>query len=151
MLTNSGQSTPERIEIGIASFYIPDLLPKRQVMKLPADVLEIYTGHYQLGGSRTLIVTRCDGKLVLTAVQGGVNMHMGSLTPESKTRFFMEDDSRTTYIFSSDAQGHVQLVVEDEEGKPGLKVSRLIQANETLCMKAIGSSVENRPSRSCLR
>jgi len=125
VLTNSGQSMPERIAIGVASFYIPDLLPKRQVMKLPADVLETYTGHYQLGGSRTLIVTRSDGKLVLTGVQGGVSMHMGLLTPESKTCFFMEDDSRSTYIFSSDAQGQVQLVVEDEEGKPGIKASKV--------------------------
>ena len=94
-------------------------------MQLPADVLETYTGQYQLGGGRTLNVTRDDRKLLVTMSQAKVSMDLGLFTPESKTRFFNEDDPRSTYIFSTDAQGHLQLVMENEEGKLGLKASKI--------------------------
>lgn len=125
VLTNSGLSVPERIAITVASFYIPDLLPKRRAVQLPADVLDAYTGQYQLGGGRTLTVSRAEGKLLVAMSQGKMSMDLGLFTPESKTRFFNEDDPRSTYVFSTDAQGSLQLVVENEEGRPGPKASKI--------------------------
>ena len=125
VLTNSGLSVPETIAIGVASFYIPDLLSKREAVPVAADVLDLYAGQYQLGGGRTLSVTRSDRKLVITMSLGNKTMDLGLLTAESKTRFFNEDDPRSTYIFWTDAQGHLQLVVENEEGKPGQQARRI--------------------------
>jgi len=101
-----------------------DLQTKRQPVNLPADVLDAYTGQYQIEGGPTLNITRSDGKLAVTMVQGGKSMQIGLLTPESKTRFFMENDPRSTYVVSTDAQGRLQFVVEDAEGKPGVKASK---------------------------
>ena len=55
VLTNSGLSVTERLAIAVASFYIGDLLPNRRAVQLPTDVLETYTGQYQLGGGRTRV------------------------------------------------------------------------------------------------
>ncbi|HYP08420.1 MAG TPA: serine hydrolase [Bryobacteraceae bacterium] len=124
VLTNSGVSVPERIAIKVASFYIPDLFPDRRAVQLPADVLDAYTGQYQLGGGRSLNIARSDRKLQITMSQGTMRMELGSLTPESSTRFFNEDDPRSTYVFSTDDRGQPQFWVENEEGKPGPKASK---------------------------
>ncbi len=125
VLTNCGQALPERIAIGVAAFYISDLLPKRQAVKLPADVLEAYAGQYQLAGGRMLHITPRAGKLLVTMTLREMSMEIGLLTPESQTRFFIADDPRSTYVFSTDVWGQVQLVLENEEGKPGQKAPKL--------------------------
>ena len=111
--------------IGVASFYIRDLLPKRQAVELPVEVLDTYTGQYQAGGGPLFNVTRRNGKLLVTMSMGKMSMELGLLTPESKTRFFMEDDPRSTFVFSTDAQGDVHLVTENDEGKPGPKSTKI--------------------------
>jgi hypothetical protein len=47
----------------------------------------------------------------------GVSMQVALLTPETTTRFFDQDDPRSTYIFSADTEGHVQVAIEDQNGK----------------------------------
>ena len=125
MLTNAGQALPEQIALGVAALYIPDLLPKRNAVKLPADVLDAYTGQYQLPGGRVMNVTRSDGKLLLVMSIAKTSMEIGLLIPESKTRFFNADDPRNTYIFSTDAQGRRQFAIEDQEGKVGQPIRQL--------------------------
>jgi hypothetical protein len=102
-----------------------NLRTKRKAVELPADVLDAYTGRYQVEGGPALSITRSDGKLLVTMSQGGMSMKIGLLTPESKTRFFLEDDPRATYVVSTDAQGRLQFVVENEEGKPGIRASKV--------------------------
>jgi hypothetical protein len=125
VLTNGGQALPGRIALGVAAFYIRDLLPKRNAVKLPADVLDAYTGQYRLSGGPVMSVTRSGGKLLLVVSLGKMSMELGSLTPESKTRFFNEDDPRNTYIFSTDAKGRPQFAIEDQDGKVGPPAPRL--------------------------
>jgi CubicO group peptidase (beta-lactamase class C family) len=115
VLTNSAQALPENIALGVAAFYIPDLLPKRRGVKISAATLDSYVGTYQLSGGRVLRVARREDKLLLTMALGERSMDLGLLTAESKTRFFNEDDPRSTYVFVTDAQG--ALVVENESGK----------------------------------
>lgn len=138
ILTNATQALPERIAPGVAALYIPDLKlqqPKRNATKQSAEVLDGYTGRY-LSGDRVLTVVRREGHLTISmALQGlgkdidsllqGVSMEIAVLTPENETRFFDEDDQRSTYIFSADAQGKMQLVVENAEGKAVQKASRI--------------------------
>jgi hypothetical protein len=50
---------------------------------------------------------------------------MAVLTPESSTRFFDEDNPRSTFLFRTDAQGRMQLVLVNEEGKEGMAATKL--------------------------
>lgn len=125
VLTNAGQAVPEQIALGVAALYIPDLLPRRNTVKLPAHVLDAYTGQYQLPGGRVMNVTRSDGKLRLVMSIDKTSMELGLLIPESKTRFFNEDDPRNTYIFSTNAQGRWQFAIEDQDGKVGQPIPKL--------------------------
>lgn len=61
----------------------------------------------------------------LTERAQGVSMEVALLAPESETRLFDEEDPGRTYIFSTDAQGRFQLVMEDQNGKPGQPAPRL--------------------------
>lgn len=140
VLTNATQASPEKVALGVASHYLPDLKPpqaKRNAAKLSAEVLDSYTGRYQFPGDRVLTVARREGKLAVTTSMAmpalgkevalllqGVSMQIALLTPETKTRFFDEDDPRSTYIFSTDTGGKMQLVVENTEGKAVQKASR---------------------------
>ncbi len=125
VLTNVGQALPEKIAVTVAALYIPDLLPKRAAVKLPADVLDAYSGQYQLPGGRMLNITHTDDRLLVVMSMGTTSMALGSLISESKTRFFIEDDPRNTYIFSKDAQGRPQVVIEDQNGKIGQPMPKL--------------------------
>jgi D-alanyl-D-alanine carboxypeptidase len=141
VLTNATQASPEKIALGVAALYIPDLRPPqrtRTATKLVASVLDSYAGRYQLPGDRVLTVARREGKLAVAmamalpalgpdvaALVQGVSMEVALLTPETPTRFFDEDDPRSTYIFSTDAAGRGQFAIEDQNGKlnqPALKL-----------------------------
>jgi hypothetical protein len=74
-----------------------------------------------------ITLTHTDGKLLLAMTVDKMSMELGSLIPESKTRFFNEDDPRNTYIFSTDAQGRLQSAIEDEDGKVGQPTPKLDQ------------------------
>lgn len=141
VLTNATQASPEKVALGVAAFYIPDLKPPqpdRSATKLSAEVLDGYTGRYQLPGDRVLTVARREGNLTLTmpmalpalgkevaSLLQGVSMDVALLIPENETRFFDEDDSSSTYVFSTDTDGKVQLVIENAEGRAVQKASRL--------------------------
>ena len=131
VLANATQAFPERIALGVAALYLPDLnpsSPSRSVAKLPAAVLDSYTGRYQLPGNRVLTVARREDNLTVSmALQGlgaeidpllqGVSMEVALLTPESSTRFINADDPRFTFVFSRDAEGRQQFAIEDQNGK----------------------------------
>ena len=131
VLTNATQAIPEKITLGVAAFYISDLkpaLPKRTATKIAAEVLDGYTGSYVVSGGRVLTVARREDKLtVAMPLQGlgkevdqlleGVRMDIALLTPESTTRFFDAEDSRSTYVFSTASDGRPQFVIEDQNGK----------------------------------
>jgi len=145
VLANATQALPEKIASGVAAFYLPDLQnaqPKRVAEKLSAEVLEGYAGKYQLSAERSLTVARSEGRLTVAmplvspgldeemrALVRGVSMQIALLTPESETRFFDEEDPRSTYVFSRDAQGRVQLELENAEGKVVQKASRIDSPN----------------------
>ena len=131
VLANATQAVPERIALGVAALYLSDLNPPsalRPAAKLPANLLDSYTGRYQLPGNRVLTVARrADHLIVSMALQGlgsvidpllrGVSMEVALLTPETPTRFINADDPRFTYVFSPDAEGQPQFVIEDQNGK----------------------------------
>jgi CubicO group peptidase (beta-lactamase class C family) len=139
VLTNATQAVPEKIALGVAAFYLPDLKlqqPKRNATKLAGEILDSFTGRYQFPGNRVLTVARRDDKLTVSmALQGlgkeidplvqGVSMDLALLTPETETRFFDEADPRSTYLFSKDAQGQVELAIEDPNGKKGPPAPKL--------------------------
>lgn len=127
VLTNCGQALPENIALRVAAFYIPDLMPKRKAMKLSAQVLDGYAGRYEATDARTRSVVRRGDKLALAIVSGRESPEAGVLRPESETRFFNEDDTRSTYIFARDAQGKMQLVMENEEGREVQKWLRTVE------------------------
>jgi len=124
VLTNSGQASPERIGVRIAAQYIPDLLPRRREMKMTAAVLDTYTGKYQLSGG-VLTVARRDNRLALTMSAGPRNIEMAVLTPETRERFFDEDNLRPTFFFEADAQGGMQFVLRTEDGKESVRGTRI--------------------------
>lgn len=144
VLTNATQAVPEKIALGVAALSLPDLKPpsKRTVANVSAEILDACAGRYQLAGGRALSVVRHENKLAVSmplalpgasseiaALVQGVSMDVALLTPETETRFFDEDDSRATYVFSKDADGNPQLVVENAEGKAVQKASRLAPKN----------------------
>lgn len=124
VLTNAQQALPEKLAAGIAAFYIPDLRVTRKPATVPATVLDSYTGRYQASNG-VLTVTRSDAQLVLTLSAAAGNMDFAVLTPESKSRFFDEDNPRRTYAFDTDAEGHKHFVILNEEGKETVRARQL--------------------------
>jgi hypothetical protein len=130
VLTNATQASPEKIALGVAAHYLPDLKSPqrtRTATKLAAEVLDSYTGQYQFPGGRVLTVAGREDKLAVAmalpalgpdvaALVQGMSVEVALLTPETPTRFFDEDDPRSTYIFSSDAARRAQFVIEDQNG-----------------------------------
>lgn len=145
VLTNATQSSPEKVALGVAAFYIPDLKPpqpRRKATRQPTDLLDRYTGRYQFPGDRVLTIARRDGKLTVSMPMAmpalgrevalllqGVSMDIALLTPENETRFFDEDDPSSTYVFSTDTAGKLQLAVENAAGKIVQKASRVDPEN----------------------
>ncbi|MGE0404976.1 MAG: serine hydrolase domain-containing protein, partial [Candidatus Korobacteraceae bacterium] len=99
VLTNATQALPEKIALGVAALYVPDLKPpqsKRNATKLSAEVLDGFTGRYQLPGNRVLTVVHREGNLAVTTpvatealgkdvalLLQGVSMEIALLTPEN--------------------------------------------------------------------
>ena len=143
VLTNATQATPEKIALGLAGFYIQDLKPQqsnRVATKLSALVLDDYVGRYQITGNRVLTVARREGNLaVAMPLQGlgkeidvlmqGVSMQLAFLTPETETRFFDEESPNSTYVFARDAEGKMELLVENTEGKVLQRASKIGSQN----------------------
>jgi hypothetical protein len=117
VLTNSAQALPENIAFRVAAYYIPDLMPARKTAKVTAKLLDSYAGEYQAPGARSRKLIRRGDKLALAVVVDKGSPEVGVLRPESETRFFDEDDTRSTYAFVRNSEGKLQLVMESEEGK----------------------------------
>jgi CubicO group peptidase (beta-lactamase class C family) len=124
VLTNSGQALTERIITRVADLYIPDLLPSRKAMKMPVNELDTYAGKYQLTGG-VLTVARTGNTLTLTMAAGARTIEMAVLQPESRMRFFDEDNLRSTYFFETDAQGRMQVILRNEEGRESMRGARI--------------------------
>ncbi|MFT3869559.1 MAG: serine hydrolase [Nibricoccus sp.] len=140
VLTNATQVVTEKIALGIAAFYLPDLKPsqpKRNPAPLPMEILDGYAGRYRVAGDRVLAIARRGNQLSVTLPLGpalgkeigplvqGVSMDLALVTPENETRFFDEDDPRSTYVFSKDAAGKIQFAIENAEGKTLQKATKI--------------------------
>jgi CubicO group peptidase (beta-lactamase class C family) len=141
VLTNATQASPEKIGMRVAALYIPDLnppQPERKSTKQRSQILDTYTGSYQLAADRLLKVSRRGDQLALSmpmatpalgkevaALVQGVSMDLALLTAENETRFFDEDDPRLTYVFATDADGKTQLQVENEKGDVMQRASKI--------------------------
>lgn len=125
VLTNSGAATPARIALGVADQIIPDLLPNRATISVPATVLDTYAGRYQMTQGRVMHVTRVDGVLQVSVQTGARTVDRGPLRPEAEGRFFLDEDSRVTYLFSVGPSGQRQVRTQNETGRlsePSLKL-----------------------------
>lgn len=140
VLTNATQVVVEKIALSVAAFYLPDLKPsqpKRNTVPLPKEILDGYAGRYRVAGDRVLAVARRGNQLTITMPLGpalgkeigplvqGVSMDIALVTPENETRFFDEDDPRSTYVFSKTADGKIQFAVENAEGKTLQKATKI--------------------------
>lgn len=114
VLTNADNVSPEPIAIGVASHYIPGLIPERTAIKLPTAVLDRYVGQYQAPSAPLFTVTREGEKLVL---QQGSGDQRVELQPESEVSFFNNDNRRLTYLFEKDDGGQVSHLVVKREGR----------------------------------
>ena len=144
VLTNATQASPEKIAMRVASLYLPKLntsLPERKSTKQPSQVLNSYIGSYQLPGDRVLTIARRGDQLAVSmpmampalgkeiaALVQGVSMDIALLTAESETRFFDEDDPRSTYVFSTGTEGKT-LQLENEKGEVMQKASKVNSSN----------------------
>ncbi|HXG68222.1 MAG TPA: serine hydrolase [Blastocatellia bacterium] len=114
VLTNADNADPNLIAIGIAALYIPGLIPERQVAKIDPQILDAYTGQYQVNPSVVLTITREGDKLVL---QQGSNPEKRELLPESPSNFFANENRRLIYSFVKDEKGQVAYVTGQLEGR----------------------------------
>ncbi len=125
VLANSSPSVPEQIAMRVAAFYIPDLLPKRTAVKVDGKILDSYTGRYAISGGRERLITRRGDSLSIAVVfDSKESLEVGELRPIYATRFYNEDDSRPTWIFSTDDKGRMQLVQESEGGREAQRFTR---------------------------
>jgi CubicO group peptidase (beta-lactamase class C family) len=113
VLTNGDNADPNRIALGIAALYLPDLIPERKVAKIDPKILDAYTGQYQ-HPQVVFTITREGDKLVL---QQGANPEKRDLLPETASNFFTNENRRLTYSFVKDEQGQVAYLVIQLEGR----------------------------------
>lgn len=106
VLTNSDNANPGDLLIGVANFYITDLIPDRKVTRVDPRIVEGYVGQYQASPSVTVSITRDGEKLIMQ--RGNERLE---LSAESETGFFNPDAARTLYSFVKDASAQVFLVV----------------------------------------
>jgi CubicO group peptidase (beta-lactamase class C family) len=64
VLTNSDNANPGTIALGVAEFYIPNLIPTRTAVKIDPAILDAYVGQYQADPTAVLTVTREGDKLM---------------------------------------------------------------------------------------
>jgi CubicO group peptidase (beta-lactamase class C family) len=88
----------------------------KKVIVLPADVLQTYTGEFELAPQRTLTVFTEDGHLYIRATGESKR----ELYAQSQTRFFLKD-LPYELEFLPDTTGKVKLVLYADEGKHDLK------------------------------
>lgn len=139
VLTNATQALPPKITQGVAEFYLPDLNParaRRTAVAITPEILKRYVGRYQLTASRSVTIARVNDRLAvsmpldgfgpeLDPLVRGVSMDLALLTAESPTRFFDAEDTRSTYVFSTDATGGVQFAIETQDGKQNQPARKL--------------------------
>lgn len=114
VLTNGDNADPNLISLGIAALYIPGLIPERTVAKIDPQILDAYTGQYQMNPSVVFTVTREGDKLLL---QQGSNPEKRNLLPESASNFFPNENRRLTYSFVNDEKGQVAYLVVQVEAR----------------------------------
>lgn len=105
-LTNKDFESPGKTVFNIAALAIG--IPYREpvAIKLPASVLDSYTGVYQLSETEEAIVRR-DGDNLVISFPGG---RKTVISPMSETQFFIKD-TRTRINFARNAAGNVTFVV----------------------------------------
>ena len=115
VLTNSNSAEPDEIALGVAEFYIPNLIPTRTAVKLDPAILEAYVGQYQANPSAVLTVTREGDRLM--AQQGSGEKR--EWLPESEVKFFAKGGNRRqTFSFVKDEKGqvtHLLVLIEGRE------------------------------------
>jgi CubicO group peptidase (beta-lactamase class C family) len=115
VLTNSDNAAPAPIALGVAEFYIPNLIPTRTAVKIDPAIFDGYVGQYQADTSAVFTVTREGDKLM--AQQGSSNEKWEWL-PESEVNFFAKGGNRRqTFSFVKDEKGQVTHLVVLIEGR----------------------------------
>jgi CubicO group peptidase (beta-lactamase class C family) len=121
VLTNGDNANAGLFALGVANFFIPDLLPKRVAVKVDPRILDSYAGRYQ-SGAMVVTVSREDSKLMM---QQGSNGEKVELLAKSETSFFIQDQPLATFLFNKDEGGQPLLVIMRE----GREVGRAKKVN----------------------
>ena len=115
VLTNSDNANPGTIALGVAEFYIPNLIPTRTAVKIDPAILDAYVGQYQADPTAVLTVTREGDKLM---AQQGSSSEKWEWLPESEVNFFAKGGNRRqTFSFVKDEKGQVTHLVILIEGR----------------------------------
>jgi len=115
VLTNSDNANPGTIALGVAEFYIPNLIPIRTAVKIDPAILDAYVGQYQADPTAVLTVTREGDKLM---AQQGSSSEKWEWLPESEVNFFAKGGNRRqTFSFVKDEKGQVTHLVILIEGR----------------------------------
>ena len=115
VLTNSDNANPGTIALGVAEFYIPNLIPIRTAVKIDPAIFDAYVGQYQADPTAVLTVTREGDKLM---AQQGSSSEKWEWLPESEVKFFAKGGNRRqTFSFVKDEKGQVTHLVVLIEGR----------------------------------
>ena len=115
VLTNSDNANPGAIALGVAEFYIPNLIPTRTAVKVDPAIFDAYVGQYQADPNAVLTVTREGDKLM---AQQGSSGEKWEWLPESEVNFFAKGGNRRqTFSFVKDEKGQVTHLVVLIEGR----------------------------------
>jgi CubicO group peptidase (beta-lactamase class C family) len=115
VLTNGDNASPGTIALGVAEFYIPNLIPIRTAVKIDPAIFDAYVGQYQADPSAVLTVTREGDKLM---AQQGSSGEKWEWLPESEVNFFAKGGNRRqTFSFVKDEKGQVTHLVVLIEGR----------------------------------
>jgi CubicO group peptidase (beta-lactamase class C family) len=115
VLTNSNSAEPGTIALGVAEFFIPNLIPTRTSVKIDPAIFDAYVGQYQADSAAVLTVTREGDKLMAQQGSGGEKREW---LPESEVNFFATGGNRRqTFSFVKDEKGQVTHLVVLIEGR----------------------------------